>query len=148
MKKPVRPTLKKYGITEDQVNRLRSFYTQRNEIFQSDTVFEDGDGSRGFTLWWKHSFVFACIIAVWYIHDSSDPFLESVFSGIFAGGFGGIIPGGITSYLVLKNREKRYTELQTRLLVDMDVDKVESYISDFDSYQSDLMTYENFKSKK
>ena len=144
MKKPKRPTLKGYGITEDQVRLYRSFITQRDNINQIGNYWEDGQ----FSLWYKHSIVFACIIAVWWIHRSEESFLSAVFSGIFAGGFGGVIPGGITSHFHKKGRDKEIKELSNTLLVDMDVVTVRRYVEEFDKYQYDLGNYEYLKSQK
>ena len=92
--------------------------------------------------------MFFVIIGIWYVHGSDDDFLMAVLNGIFAGGFGAIIPARITSIFHKKHEDKKIQELTDRSLPDMNYDAVHRYVTDFDDYQSELMEYENYKAKK
>ena len=85
---------------------------------------------------------------MWFIHRSEEFFLYVIVDGIVSGGFGGIILGYITSYLHKKYRDKETRKLQNRLISNMDVVTFRRYVDKFDKYQSDLRTYEYFKSQK
>ena len=148
MEKPEKPTLKGYRITKDQVELYRSFIFQRDEIHQVGKFWSTNPVGLASSLWWKHSLVLGLIIAMWFIHRSEEFFLYVIVDGIVSGGFGGIILGYITSYLHKKYRDKETRKLQNRLISNMDVVTFRRYVDKFDKYQSDLRTYEYFKSQK
>ena len=138
MKKPLRPTLKKYGVTEDQVNRYLRLKSETKKFHDDDDV-----------LWLKHSIVWAFIIGAWNVDFFDDQsFVKAVLSFISASVFGAIIPSRITSLIQFKYERKQMRELDKRIMGDMDRGPVVSYVNDFNEYQSELLRYENYKSRK
>ena len=138
LKKPLRPTLKKYGVTEDQVNRYLRLKSETKKFHDDDDV-----------LWLKHSIVWAFIIGAWNVDFFDDQsFVKAVLSFISASVFGAIIPSRITSLIQFKYEEKQRRELDKRIMGDMDRGPVVSYVNDFNEYQSELLRYENYKSRK
>ena len=141
MKKPKRPTLKEYDLTQADVETGNRFIRAKEQLGWID---ED-------KTWWRHSlFVFPAVVA-WYIAKADDFSFEVITGGLTVGIFGAGIIGRLTSYFVWKNFLKKGEKMREPFEEFLNSERSNSYFKykeEMDMYEAELIEYDRQKSKK